>query len=74
MSLPSRLCQPMVRLGRTMPRAATGGPDVSMRQKLVWNGIFPVCRRRCEVEPSPAPAAAGAPVAEEPLAVAVQGV
>jgi hypothetical protein len=33
---------------------------VSMRKKLVENGIFPVCRRCCKVELSPVPVLAAA--------------
>jgi len=52
----------------------TGERYVSLRRTLVENGIFPVCRRCCKVELSPSPAEAAEPLAEEPLAVAVQAV
>jgi len=47
---------------------------VSLRRTLVENGIFPVCRRCCKVELSPAPVGADEPLAEEPLAATVQAV
>jgi MoaA/NifB/PqqE/SkfB family radical SAM enzyme len=50
----------------------TGEPYVALRKRLVENGIFPVCRRCCKVELSPAPAGAAEPVAEEPLAAAIE--
>ena len=50
----------------------TGAPYVSLRKKLVENGIFPVCRRCCKVELTPVAAGALEPAAEEPLATAVQ--
>lgn len=50
----------------------TGQPYVDLRKRLVENGIFPVCRRCCKVELSPSPADAVEPVAEEPLAAAVE--
>jgi MoaA/NifB/PqqE/SkfB family radical SAM enzyme len=43
----------------------TGEPYVSMRRKLVENGIFPVCRRCCKVEL--APVMRSALPADEPL-------
>ena len=48
----------------------TGERYVSLRKRLVDNGIFPVCRRCCKVELSPV-GAIDAP-AEEPLAAAVE--
>jgi MoaA/NifB/PqqE/SkfB family radical SAM enzyme len=50
----------------------TGEPYVALRKRLVENGIFPVCRRCCKVELTPTPAAVAEPVAEEPLAAAVE--
>jgi MoaA/NifB/PqqE/SkfB family radical SAM enzyme len=52
----------------------TGDRYVSLRRRLVENGIFPVCRRCCKVELSPAPVGMAEPLAEEPLAAAVQAV
>jgi MoaA/NifB/PqqE/SkfB family radical SAM enzyme len=52
----------------------TGERYVALRKRLVENGIFPVCRRCCKVELSPSPADVAAPVAEEPLAAAVESV
>ena len=50
----------------------TGEPYVALRKRLVENGIFPVCRRCCKVELNPQPADAAGPLAEEPLAAAVE--
>jgi MoaA/NifB/PqqE/SkfB family radical SAM enzyme len=50
----------------TMEEIWNGEKYVSMRKRLVENGIFPVCRRCCKVELSPVPVAepfgAGQPV------------
>ena len=43
---------------QTMEEVWNGEKLVSMRKKLVENGIFPVCRRCCKVELSPEPVAA----------------
>jgi len=46
---------------------------VSLRRRLVENGIFPVCRRCCKVELAPGTADALVTVpAEEPLAAGAQ--
>jgi MoaA/NifB/PqqE/SkfB family radical SAM enzyme len=50
----------------------TGEPYVALRKRLVENGIFPVCRRCCKVELNPQPADTVEPLAEEPLAAAVE--
>ena len=42
---------------QTMEEVWNGEKLVSMRKKLVENGIFPVCRRCCKVELSPEPVA-----------------
>ena len=55
---------------QTLEEVWTGEHYVSLRQRLVQNGIFPVCRRCCKVELSPAAAGAFEAVAEEPLAAA----
>jgi MoaA/NifB/PqqE/SkfB family radical SAM enzyme len=48
----------------------TGAPYVSLRRKLVEQGLFPVCRRCCKVELSPEPArqAPTVPATDGPLA------
>jgi len=50
----------------------TSEPYVALRQKLVQNGVFPVCRRCCKVELAPvaAPAATAAEAAVEEPALA----
>jgi len=51
----------------------TGETYVSLRRRLVENGIFPVCRRCCKVELAPGTADALVTVpAEEPLAAGAQ--
>ncbi|MEO8480731.1 MAG: radical SAM protein [Acidobacteriota bacterium] len=55
---------------QTLEEVWTGEHYVSLRQRLVQNGIFPVCRRCCKVELSPATTGAFDAVAEEPLAAA----
>ena len=52
----------------------TGERYVSLRRTLVENGIFPVCRRCCKVELAPSSVVETEPIAEEPLATAVQAV
>jgi MoaA/NifB/PqqE/SkfB family radical SAM enzyme len=47
----------------------TGDTYVSLRQRLVENGIFPICRRCCKVELAPVATVAATLPAEEPLAV-----
>jgi MoaA/NifB/PqqE/SkfB family radical SAM enzyme len=49
----------------------TGETYVSLRQRLVTNGIFPVCRRCCKVELSPVASPVLEAAAEEPLAETV---
>jgi MoaA/NifB/PqqE/SkfB family radical SAM enzyme len=56
---------------QTLEEVWTGEPYVSLRRRLVQNGIFPVCRRCCKVELTPVAAGAALAAAEEPLAVAV---
>lgn len=56
---------------QTLEEVWTGERYVSLRQRLVQNGIFPVCRRCCKVELSPAATTPSFDaVAEEPLAAA----
>jgi MoaA/NifB/PqqE/SkfB family radical SAM enzyme len=47
----------------------TGEPYVAVRRKLVEHGIFPVCRRCCKVELTPAADGPRALIAEEPFAL-----
>jgi MoaA/NifB/PqqE/SkfB family radical SAM enzyme len=55
---------------QTLEQVWTGERYVSLRRRLVENGIFPVCRRCCKVELKPATAGSFDTVAEEPLATA----
>lgn len=55
---------------QTLEEVWTGERYVSLRRRLVQNGIFPVCRRCCKVELSPATTPSFDTVAEEPLATA----
>jgi MoaA/NifB/PqqE/SkfB family radical SAM enzyme len=49
---------------QTLEQVWTGERYVSLRRRLVQNGIFPVCRRCCKVELSPAASAFDAAAAE----------
>jgi MoaA/NifB/PqqE/SkfB family radical SAM enzyme len=49
---------------QTLEQVWTGEHYVSLRRRLVQNGIFPVCRRCCKVELSPAASAFDAAAAE----------
>jgi MoaA/NifB/PqqE/SkfB family radical SAM enzyme len=53
---------------QTLEEVWTGERYVSLRKRLVENGIFPVCRRCCKVELTPTVAGLFEPAAEEPLA------
>jgi MoaA/NifB/PqqE/SkfB family radical SAM enzyme len=55
---------------QTLEEVWTGERYVSLRRRLVENGIFPVCRRCCKVELTPTAAATLDAMAEEPLAAA----
>jgi MoaA/NifB/PqqE/SkfB family radical SAM enzyme len=55
---------------QTLEEVWTGERYVSLRRRLVQNGIFPVCRRCCKVELSPATTPAFDAAADEPLATA----
>ena len=55
---------------QTLEEVWTGERYVSLRRRLVQNGIFPVCRRCCKVELSPVTTPSFDAVAEEPLATA----
>jgi len=58
---------------QTLEEVWTGEHYVSLRRRLVQNGIFPVCRRCCKVELAPGTADALVTVpAEEPLAAGAQ--
>jgi MoaA/NifB/PqqE/SkfB family radical SAM enzyme len=54
---------------QTLEDVWTGDRYVSLRQRLVQNGIFPVCRRCCKVELTPVAGSFEGPT-EEPLAAA----
>jgi MoaA/NifB/PqqE/SkfB family radical SAM enzyme len=55
---------------QTLEEVWTGERYVSLRRRLVENGIFPVCRRCCKVELTPTATATLDVMPEEPLAAA----
>jgi MoaA/NifB/PqqE/SkfB family radical SAM enzyme len=55
---------------QTLEEVWTGERYVSLRRRLVENGIFPVCRRCCKVELTPTATAPLDVMPEEPLAAA----
>jgi MoaA/NifB/PqqE/SkfB family radical SAM enzyme len=55
---------------QTLEEVWTGDRYVALRRRLVENGIFPVCRRCCKVELTPAPSGTRDAAAAEALAAA----
>jgi MoaA/NifB/PqqE/SkfB family radical SAM enzyme len=54
---------------QSLEQVWTGERYVDLRRRLVENGIFPVCRRCCKVELTPASLTSGLPAEQPPAAV-----